>query len=765
MGTTTILLGSLLLASAGPALPVPAVQGTPAAPSSPQGGKQPRIRIEGDQVFFAVDEEKGVPFLEFVKFAQKVTGKTFYIDVESDPTLQPDAPQNRIRLLGTLKIKTADFFDFFQTVLYIKGWAVIPRGGESTQFYQIVKFAQGKANEVKKGARFIPPEDLERYKNRMGMYIVTTLRLKNINANIAANNLRAFYQDPLTLDNFYSLGDGQTQRVVMLTGFAPTVYTMVQLLRLVDVKEETPKATLRTIRLKNNSSEDIKPILDELLAERPGRPTPPQGQAGAPEPEDLIPVKILENPSKDALIVYAHEKKIREIEAMVAQLDTKITTYEGNYRVYRLKNTLAKEIQATVRDFIRQAFTAQQQGRGGGGNQAAGTTRREAPPVVIADEKSNSLLISATKSQYEKIAELLRKIDVRQPQVLIEAALIELATQDLDKLGVELGLLDLGGDKFTRPFAFTSHNLTTFQDTDGNGLPDTRLPDFENPLQGFTGGIITSGDFAIPVVVNALKSNTRANVLSIPSILVNNNGEATIESKDSFPTTTSQVGNVTTQTNFSGFQDAGIVLSISPSISEGNYLKLNIRLEVSKFTGQFDSNSAVPPPKTVRKIETEVTMPSGHTMVFGGVIEDQSSETNDGIPILKDLPIIGALFRSTENTNRKTNLYFFLTPHILNEEDFSDLAKLTFEKKLEASKYIGHQRMKIVDPSWKGREELHLDDPEATIEDLDRLGGFEIPSYERPPAGEGTPNTEQKKRLEDAEKKLERRDGERDGGG
>ncbi len=704
------------------------------------GGQGKKIRVQGDTVIFAVEEEKGVPFLQFVKFVQKITHKTFYIDTESDPTLQPDSPTNQIRLLGTMRIKKDKLFGFFQTVLFIKGWAIIPRGKDPSKFYQIVKI-QTKTHDVKKGAIFVPPDELENYKDKTGSYIITTLRLKNINASLAAANLRAFHNDPLGIDQMIALGDSSgQQKALMLAGFAPSVYTLSQLLRLVDIKEEAPKASLRTIRLQYMAPEDIVPILDQLVAQKKTG-AQPAGQ-GTPNPEDLVPIKIMVVPNSNRIIIHAHEKKIREIENIVARLDTKIETFQGNYHVYRLRNTLAKDIRKTLRDFFQQASTAQRQSNRGGGAPGASraSSQTEPPPVIIDDEKSNSLLISASKSQYEKVSELVKKLDVRQPQVLIEAALIELGTQDVDKLGIELGLLDIGGKHFTRPFGFTSYGLTTFQDTDGNGLPDTRLPDFENPLQGITGGILSSDDFAIPVIVNALKSDTTANVLSIPSVLVNNNEDALVTSKDSFPTTRSQTGNVTTQTDFSGFQDAGIDLAISPSISEGNYVKLNIKLEVSKFTGSFDSSSAVPPPKTVRTIQTVVTIPSGNTMVFGGVIEDQSSETNDGIPFLKDLPILGILFRKQETTKRKTNLYFFLTPHILDEEDFSDLSKLTFEKKLEASKYIGHRRLKILDPKWKGEDSYSLEDPASTIEDLDKLGGFEIPTYVRPPAGETKPD-------------------------
>ena len=123
-------------------------------------------------------------------------------------------------------------------------------------------------------------------------------------------------------------------------------------------------------------------------------------------------------------------------------------------------------------------------------------------------------------------------------------------------------------------------------------------------------------------------------------------------------------------------------------------------------------------------------------MVFGGVVEDQTSETNDGIPFLKDLPLLGALFRSGETTRRKTNLYFFLTPHILRDDDYADLADLTYKKKLEAARYIGNRRIKILDPSWRGKDSIRLDDTPSTIEDIDRMGGFNIPTYKRPEGGE-----------------------------
>ena len=697
-----------------------------AAPGQGDQDQSTGVRIEGDFVVFQVDENQGVPFKEFIKFAQKVTAKTFVVDWENDPAQGQDQPSSRINLMGALRIRKENFYDFFQTMMYIKGWACVPRGTGSQQFIHII-YQQGAKNpEIKKGVRFVPVDEIDQYRDQTGTFIVTSVPMEHINAQMAANTLRTVFASGGTMEQMVAVGNSKK---LMLMGFGPSVYTQVQLLKLVDIEEPSAAASFRLIPLQYSSVEEIEPIITELMNERAKTPAAQGGGQAVQKPEDLVPVVVRQYANDNALIVYAHETRIREIETMVAKLDTKANSIEGNYHVYPLKHTLAKETREVVHNFLDASNNAQQRAGTGQAGAAGGAANREPRPVVIADEKSNRLLISASKTEYQRISDLIAKVDVRQPQVLIEAALIELATQDVERLGVELGLLDLGGDDFTRPFAFTNFGNTVFEDTDSNGLPDTRLPDFDNPPAGLVGGIISSSDFAIPVVLNALKGDQTANVLSVPSILVNNNGDAVVSSKDAFPTTRSQAGNVTTQTDFSGFQEAGIDLKISPSISEGNYLKLNLELEVSKFTGTFDSTSSVPPPKTVRKVVTSVTMPSGHTMVLGGVIEDQSSETSDGIPLLKDIPLLGVLFRNTEKTQRKTNLYFFLTPYILDDPDFADLAELTLQRKLDASRYIGDERLKIIDRKWQGKSSYSLDDSESILEDIERLGGFNIPSY------------------------------------
>ncbi|MBL8754665.1 MAG: type II and III secretion system protein, partial [Planctomycetes bacterium] len=182
-------------------------------------------------------------------------------------------------------------------------------------------------------------------------------------------------------------------------------------------------------------------------------------------------------------------------------------------------------------------------------------------------------------------------------------------------------------------------------------------------------------------------------------------------------------------------RNAGITLEISPTISPNNYLRLNVSLEVSRFVGAFDPNSATGGGIVLRRtIKTQVTMPSAATMVLGGVIEDSESENNGGIPLLKDIPLLGFFFRKSESTSNKTNLYFFVTPTILDEDEFQDLYQVTLDRKLEAKEYIGDRRLRIIDRKWGLNQDAPattMKDSGANIEDLDLQGEFELPTYRR----------------------------------
>ena len=262
---------------------------------------------------------------------------------------------------------------------------------------------------------------------------------------------------------------------------------------------------------------------------------------------------------------------------------------------------------------------------------------------MVADAETNSLLIAANRTRYEELQSLIERLDRRQDQVLIETALIELTGRDFLDIGVELGFADVPGVGESGGFGVTGFGLSTIQDSDGDGVPDLRVPTVG---QGVTAGIIDGDEFSIPMLVALVEEKRNSDVLNVPSVLVNNNSSATVSTLDEQPTTTITAtgGGVggQTQENFNGYEEAGITMTISPSISASRYLRLDVYLEVSTFIGAVQG--PIPPPRVTRTIETQINVPDGSTMVIGGIVVDNESTTRTQVPWIGDIPILGRLF-------------------------------------------------------------------------------------------------------------------------
>ncbi len=704
-------------------------------PANPQGqgpgqGKKVDVKTEGEWIYISINEAEGLSLQDFIKTAEAITGKVFVYNKQE----LSSAPDPTVTYLGTLKIRKTAFFAFFQTMLYIKGFACLLRDLKDSEIVQIVNMNGTQRTEISNSAKYVPPDEIPNYASQTGVQILTSIALEHVNAQNAQNSLRPFFASATAQAGGLLFGTVGNNRAFLLQGFGPQVYAAYQLLKLVDVPAEAADHEVRVVRLEHAAAEELETVINDILNDRNRQRAPAAaGVTGAEIPGQAAQMKIMPYQALNAILLAGTKEQIIEAQDLIARLDVPVEVLGGDLSVLRLKNVLADDLEKTLKTFINEDQAAETAAAAGA--QAGAQARKVRKTVVIAHKESNSLLLSGTATKLATLKKLIEgRLDARQPQVLVECAVVELSTSDLKRLGVELGLIDIkeNGD-FTRPFGFTSFGASTFSDTDDNGIPDTRLPDFENPLQGLTGGIISGGDFGIPVLVNALGQNNTANILSLPSVVVNNNQEAMVKTAENRPTQTTNQGNATTQSGFGGFQDAGIELNISPSISSNNYLRLNVHLTVSRFLTAYDPNSATPGVKSTREVKTQVTLPSGSTMVLGGVIEDAESETESGIPLLQDIPILGFLFKAWSSEKRKTNLYFFLTPHILDEDDFEDLREISFRRKLDAATYIGDRRLQVVDPKWRGKETAErLDDAGATIEDIDRRGGFQMPSRSRP---------------------------------
>jgi len=725
------LLGtaSLLVSNAAAAPQAPGA-GNPAAGT--QGGRVPPIQDVGEFYVLTFDETEdpdGMKLEAFVKICQEVTGINFTYTKETAAVLK----QAPLRMFGPKRIPKSDFYSFFQIMMIINDFVCVRIGPDHLSVVLIQSLAggagRGGGSQVKNEARYVQPEDVERFADQPATLITTVIDLPNTDVRTLSNSMRTMFTDANT-QQIIPVGNNS----LIITGFGSNVASIVRMLHFVDEasrpRGEQPEFEI--IKLEIAAADEIATLIEELLeaakraVQARGAGQPPQAGATGALQGGQGETKIMTDPRTNSLIVMAMPSDMPRIKELVARLDVDIVQQERTYHIYNLENVAAEDLAKTLDDFIQDAQRVAPSGPGpaaGGRNAGAaqgGASSGRNEIVVVADKITNSLLIAANRTRYEEVRELINRLDNRQDQVLIETALVELSGTNTLNLGVELGGANLPG-----AWGLTNFGLSTFDDTNDDGIPDVRVP---NTSTGVTAGILEGDTFNLPILLAALKTKRDSNVLSIPSVLVNNNGSAKVISKDEQPTTTiTTTGAVGggTQENFRDYVDAGITLEISPTISASRYLRLKVALEVSVFQGSVAGS--IPPPKVTRNIDTTVNVPDGDTMVIGGIITDNKSNQEDKVPLLGDIPLLGRLFGKSSDTSNRTTLYFFVTPHILRDKDFADLAEVSYRKKLEAADTIGVDRIRVIDSDFgstkgKGRG-LKLD-------------GFEVPLYRSPARGE-----------------------------
>jgi general secretion pathway protein D len=675
--------------------------------------------------FAQSDEDESMTLYQFVQACEQVTGLNFTWGAETEALLK----NQQVNLLGAKTIEKDRFYSFFQVMMIISDFVCTEIGEDDISVIKIDSLATAARNNLRAGALYVEPERLEEYEDQPATLITTVVSLPNTDVRQVSNSMRSMITDPNTQQ---MLPAGNSQSMV-LVGFGSNVVALANMLKIIDDASQTEviPPEFDVIKLEYASAEDIAATVEELLeAANQNRSSGPQAQG----PQGALnrnqgEAKILTESRTNSLLVMAMPEEMPRIKELVARLDVDVVERERNYHIYALDNVSAEDLAETLDEFLQDAVQLEQGAAAGnqrGGAPRASNNAREY--VVVADAETNSLLIAANRTRYEELKSLIERLDRRQDQVLIETALIELTGRDFLDIGVELGFADIPGVGESGGFGVTGFGLSTIQDSDGDGVPDLRVP---NVGQGVTAGIIDGDEFSIPMLVALVEEKRNSDVLNVPSVLVNNNSVARVSTLDEQPTTQitatgGGVGAGQTQENFNDYVEAGITMEISPSISASRYLRLDVYLEVSTFIGAVQG--AIPPPRVTRTIETQINVPDGSTMVIGGIVVDNESKTRTQVPWLGDIPILGRLFSRETGTRDRTVLYFFVTPHILKDTEFADLAELSYGKKLEAAREIGIERLRKIDPTFGMSSEA----AGSSV----GLEGFDLPLYTPPQRGE-----------------------------
>ena len=285
-----------------------------------------------------------------------------------------------------------------------------------------------------------------------------------------------------------------------------------------------------------------------------------------------------------------------------------------------------------------------------------------------ADPATNSIVVVAPLEAQEMYKRLIESLDVRKPQVLIDAKIVAVDTTDAFTLGVEISGGDRQGD--SRLLGFTSFGLSEVDPTTGA----LQLL----PMSGFNGTLVNPE--VADVVVKALASHTRARVLASPRILVNDNSTGQLESVSSVPFESVNSANTISTTSLGGNQQAGTLITVTPHISEDDHLLLEFSVEFSTFTGDpipTTGGGQLPPPRQIDRVGSTVTVPDGQTVIVGGLQRNNESYTLRGIPYLEKIPVIRDLSTFRNKGLTTTSFFLFIRPIILRADRFEDLKHLS----------------------------------------------------------------------------------------
>jgi type II secretory pathway component GspD/PulD (secretin) len=310
----------------------------------------------------------------------------------------------------------------------------------------------------------------------------------------------------------------------------------------------------------------------------------------------------------------------------------------------------------------------------GGQESAEGVASISSQDVfVLPDEANNQVVVKARARDHAQIKKLIDKLDQRRPQVYIDVQIILVTANDSFRLAFETQLINANG---TGGVVNTNFGLGTV----GSQNPTSNQQGILAPkivatgLSGLTAAIIRSDQ--VPIVMTALKENSDTRIVSSPQLLVDDNEHAEIVALDEQPTTASNIGTATTTNTFSDYVSAGTSLSVTPSISEGGYMRLEYEIELSNFTGT--GTNGIPPPRQTKNVSsTSVTIPGNATIVVGGIKVDQRNTTVNKLPIIGDIPGLGILFRDTNKSGTSGRLYIFITPRIMRDVNFGDVTLMT----------------------------------------------------------------------------------------
>jgi general secretion pathway protein D len=580
----------------------------------------------------------------FIKFISELTGKNFVVD---------NRVKGRVTVISPKGISIAEAYKVFESVLEVNGFATVPSG----EVTKIVSSVEARRKSVETNI------DLKKYLHFDDSFVTQVVRLDNADVtNIKKVIIPMVSKTGLVVD--YT----PTQTLI-ITDNRSNLQRLVRIIRRLDVPAE--EAQISVIELSNAEAENLAQNLSKLF-------TVMQKQDANKNPQS--PFVLIPETRLNLLIVLANQELTKKMQSLVKKLDRPAPENLGNIRVIKLDNAVAEDLAKVLSELV---------GAKTGDNQKSQKEIISKNARIVADKATNSLVVTASPKEHNILKNIIKELDQRRRQVFIEAAILEVSSDNTFDFGITWqGGSDFGaGSSEGVAFGAVSGAIgTSAQDlteTIGQTSSGVSVGMLSFP---FTFDVDGDGEkedfFSLETFLQASKTQNQVNIISTPQIMTLENEEASVVVAQNRPFITSQQ---TTDadldfTNFE-YKDVGVTLKVTPQINELGSVKLNLYQEVSRVDDTLISQgvvSATTPVTKKRTAETRVEVSDGQTFVIAGLIENQDSQSTSGVPYLMDLPVLGQLFKTKDNSETKKNLMIFITPYVVSNVE--QAKNIYFEK-------------------------------------------------------------------------------------
>ena len=637
---------------------------TPGAPAWAQPNEsEDRLLLDEATGTVRIDFDDA-PITVIIDAISKLTGKNFIYD---------DRVRGKVTIISPSPVTVKEAWAVFESVLKIKGFTAIPGPAGVLKIVPVRDAKESNIETIRDGRE---SENRDQYVTRM-------IPLYYIDATAITNTLK-----PLISKDAAVVVYGPTNTII-LTDTKANIRRILGILESLDI--ETHKQELAVIKILYADADTLGRQITDIYggsatggkssasSARRDRSTRRSSSSKSTSTTGLQTtqrdeVRIITESRTNSLLVLASRSQIGEIRDLIHKLDVPVVG-GGKIHVYYLKHADAQEMAKTLNGLVS----------GGGGSGGGGRTGSASAPQALrsvvtplaegqirlsADPATNSLVIQASKEAYETLIQVIEKLDIPRPQVLVEALIMEVDITNEYELGFNFGYQILNNT------------------IDLNLSGQDAIATLASPLALLTKTTITTNDdgtesngSTFVARMQAAARDNRIKILSSPHILTSDNEEAEIIIGDNIPIVTSRVSSAI-GSNANGLassvnverRDIGVTLRVTPQISDGNTVRLQIFQEITEVNDALSATVAgdaeggttnVGVALSNRRVQNTVVVADGQTVVIAGLIGEVTGTQENKVPFLGDIPVIGWLFKSTSETVRRTNLIIMLTPHII----------------------------------------------------------------------------------------------------